>query len=70
MCIKRQIFVTDAYDAMTSDRIYRPKRSPESALDELVRCAGSQFDPGIVAAFTEELGRASSVRDAEPALAS
>jgi putative nucleotidyltransferase with HDIG domain len=66
----RIIFVTDAYDAMTSDRVYRPRRSPESALAELVRCAGTQFDPGIVAAFTEELGRASSVREAEPALAS
>jgi len=52
----RIIFVTDAYDAMTSDRIYRPKRSSEAALAELERCAGTQFDPGIVAAFAEELG--------------
>src|SRR6266540_1084412 len=51
----RIIFVTDAYDAMTSDRIYRPKRSSAAALAELERCAGSQFDPGIVAAFAEEL---------------
>ena len=52
----RIIFVTDAYDAMTSDRIYRPRRSSEAALAELRRCAGTQFDPGIVAAFNEELG--------------
>jgi diguanylate cyclase (GGDEF)-like protein/putative nucleotidyltransferase with HDIG domain len=51
----RIIFVTDAYDAMTSDRIYRPKRSSEAALAELERCAGTQFDPGIVAAFAEEM---------------
>jgi diguanylate cyclase (GGDEF)-like protein len=57
----RIIFVADAYDAMTSDRIYRPKRSSEAALAELRRCAGTQFDPGIVAAFTEELGVSSSV---------
>jgi HD-GYP domain-containing protein (c-di-GMP phosphodiesterase class II) len=57
----RIIFVTDAYDAMTSDRIYRPKRSEYAALAELRRCAGTQFDPGIVAAFTEELGVSSSV---------
>jgi HD-GYP domain-containing protein (c-di-GMP phosphodiesterase class II) len=46
---------------MTSDRVYRPKRSKEAALVELRRCAGTQFDPGIVAAFTEELGVSSSV---------
>ncbi|MFL5918918.1 MAG: HD domain-containing phosphohydrolase [Gaiellaceae bacterium] len=57
----RIIFVTDAYDAMTSDRVYRAKRSAEAALAELRRCAGTQFDPTIVAAFTEELGVSSSV---------
>jgi diguanylate cyclase (GGDEF)-like protein len=51
----RIIFVADAYDAMTSDRIYRPKRSSDAALAELERCAGTQFDPEIVAAFAEEL---------------
>ena len=51
----RIIFVADAYDAMTSDRVYRLKRSPSAALAELWRCAGTQFDPGIVAAFAEEL---------------
>ena len=61
----RIIFVADAYDAMTSDRIYRRKRSSEAALAELRRCAGTQFDPGIVAAFTEELGVSSSVEVVE-----
>jgi len=65
----RIIFVTDAYDAMTSDRIYRPKRSAQAALAELERCSGTQFDPGIVAAFAEELGQSSSL-EAAPALAS
>jgi diguanylate cyclase (GGDEF)-like protein/putative nucleotidyltransferase with HDIG domain len=65
----RIIFVTDAYDAMTSDRIYRPKRSSKAALAELERCAGTQFDPGIVAAFGEELGQSTSL-EAAPALAS
>jgi HD-GYP domain-containing protein (c-di-GMP phosphodiesterase class II) len=51
----RIIFVADAYDAMTSDRVYRPKRSAEEALAELRRCAGTQFDPSIVAAFAEEV---------------
>jgi diguanylate cyclase (GGDEF)-like protein len=65
----RIIFVTDAYDAMTSDRIYRPKRSAQAALAELERCAGTQFDPGIVGAFAEELGQSSPL-EAAPALAS
>ena len=47
--------MTDAFDAMTSDRIYRPKRSVRAALAELRRCAGTQFDPVIVAAFSEEI---------------
>jgi diguanylate cyclase (GGDEF)-like protein/putative nucleotidyltransferase with HDIG domain len=64
----RIIFVTDAYDAMTSDRIYRPRRSPDAALAELRRCAGTQFDPGIVAAFTEEVGVSSQLEAAVPEL--
>ena len=66
----RIIFVTDAYDAMTSDRIYRPRRSSDAALAELRRCAGTQFDPGIVAAFTDELGVSCPLEAAAPALAS
>jgi diguanylate cyclase (GGDEF)-like protein len=52
----RIIFVADAYDAMTSERVYRDPLSPRQALDELERCAGTQFDPTIVDAFAEELG--------------
>ena len=66
----RIIFVADAYDAMTWDRVYRPKRSSHAALAELQRCAGTQFDPGIVAAFIEEIEESSPVEAAAPALAS
>ena len=52
----RVIFVADAYDAMTSDRVYRQRLSDEDAMDELFRCAGSQFDPDVVAALAAELG--------------
>jgi diguanylate cyclase (GGDEF)-like protein len=65
----RIIFVSDAYDAMTSDRVYQPKLSSPAALAELERCAGTQFDPGIVAAFAEELEQSPSL-EAVPALAS
>ena len=50
----RIIFVADAYDAMTSDRVYRRRLTDEEAVSELVRCAGTQFDPSIVEAFIEE----------------
>jgi diguanylate cyclase (GGDEF)-like protein/putative nucleotidyltransferase with HDIG domain len=55
----RIIFVADAYDAMTSDRAYRGRLTPRAAVEELERCAGTQFDPSIVATFASELvGRA------------
>jgi HD-GYP domain-containing protein (c-di-GMP phosphodiesterase class II) len=48
----RILFVADAYDAMTSDRVYRPRVDHERAIAELERCAGTQFDPEVVAAFS------------------
>jgi HD-GYP domain-containing protein (c-di-GMP phosphodiesterase class II) len=51
----RVIFVADAFDAMTSDRVYRRKLSIDDALAELERCAGTQFDPNVVAAAVTEL---------------
>ena len=43
--------VADAYDAMTSDRPYRPAMPPEAACSELVRGKGTQFAPIIVDTF-------------------
>ena len=51
----RILFVADAYDAMTSDRVYRSRLTAEAALEELQRCAGTQFDPQIVLALADEL---------------
>jgi two-component system cell cycle response regulator len=51
----RIIAVCDAYDAMVSDRPYRRGRSAAAAIDELRRCAGTQFDPAVVDAFVAEL---------------
>jgi diguanylate cyclase (GGDEF)-like protein/putative nucleotidyltransferase with HDIG domain len=53
----RILFVADAYDAMTSDRVYRPKLSHEEAIAELERCAGAQFDPTVVQVVLEGLER-------------
>ena len=47
----RILSVADTFDALTSDRPYRPKKSKESAIQELVRCSGSQFDPVVIEAF-------------------
>jgi HD-GYP domain-containing protein (c-di-GMP phosphodiesterase class II) len=49
--IGRIIAVTDAYDAMTSERPYRKALSQHEAITELRRNAGHQFDPAIVKVF-------------------
>lgn len=59
----RIISVVDAFSAMTSDRPYRDARPTEEALEELERCAGTQFDPEIVRLFAEEVRRGPKEQD-------
>lgn len=47
----RMICIADSYDAITSDRSYRSKRSDQEAFDELRKNAGTQFDPNLVEPF-------------------
>lgn len=51
--LARIIAVADAVDAITSQRSYRPSRTIDYALEELVKGKGSQFDPLIVQAFID-----------------
>jgi len=51
----RIVAVADAFDAMTSERAYRPPRAPEEAMEELVRCSGTHFAPDCVKAFISQL---------------
>lgn len=51
----RILAVADAYDAMTSDRAYRPRMTDAQAREELHRVADSQFDGEIVRQFTDML---------------
>jgi HD-GYP domain-containing protein (c-di-GMP phosphodiesterase class II) len=53
----RILAVADAYEAMIADRPYRAGMAAEDARAELGRCAGTQFDPDVVAAFLVTLDR-------------
>lgn len=47
--------IADAYDAMTSDRSYRPALTHEFAVEELQKNSGTQFDPKLVVAFLQKV---------------
>jgi diguanylate cyclase (GGDEF)-like protein/excisionase family DNA binding protein len=55
--IARAMCVVDCYDAMSCRRTYRRALSYRQCLAELKRCAGTQFDPDMVAAFLRALRR-------------
>jgi putative nucleotidyltransferase with HDIG domain len=66
----RIIHVADAYDAMTTDRSYRPAMPSPRAVSILIEYAGRQFDPEIVKAFVElpqDVLAAPLAGEAEPA---
>jgi diguanylate cyclase (GGDEF)-like protein len=52
----RVLAVCDAYEAMTNERPYRPARSGQEAIEELLACTGTQFDPSVVEVFIAMLG--------------
>jgi HD-GYP domain-containing protein (c-di-GMP phosphodiesterase class II) len=60
----RVLLATSAYDAMLSGRPYRAARDPREARAELLRCAGTQFDPEVIAAVLEVLAGEDAVQEA------
>ena len=52
----RIVCCCDAYNAMTTTRPYREAMPAEAAAAELVRCAGTQFDPAVVDAVLAVVG--------------
>lgn len=59
----RIVAVADSFDAMTSDRPYRSAMSVDQGMAEIKRCAGSQFDPIVVAAFPKAMRNAGVQED-------
>ena len=53
----RIISIADAYDAMTNTRSYRAALSMDDAINEIKRCAGTQFDPELVEAFVSYMDK-------------
>jgi diguanylate cyclase (GGDEF)-like protein/putative nucleotidyltransferase with HDIG domain len=58
----RIMTIADSYDAMTSERGYKERRlTEEEAIQELTKCAGTQFDPKLVEAFLNMRQKAASL---------
>jgi HD-GYP domain-containing protein (c-di-GMP phosphodiesterase class II) len=62
----RILAVADAYEAMLTDRPYRAGITAAAAREELIRCAGSQFDAAVLDAFLDSLDSSEDEAVAEP----
>ncbi len=57
--LARIMSVADSFDSMMADRPYRPAPGFEYAVSEFLHCRGTQYDPAVVDAFLEVIGRTS-----------
>lgn len=55
--LSRILAIADAYDVMVNGRQYKPAMTRQEALDEIKRCAGTQFDPTLVDLFIKIITR-------------
>jgi len=62
----RMMALADSYDAMRSNRPYRRAMSVEEALAEVNRCAGTQFDPGLIEPFIKVVWEQEAVANGAP----
>jgi hypothetical protein len=62
----RVLAIADAFDSMTSDAVYRRRKSRTEAFEELRRCAGTQFDPELVEGFISAVRLRSGTRAEMP----
>lgn len=62
----RIVHVADAFDAMTTDRPYRPGMSQQETVAVLQKYAGTQFDAEVVAAFSKLVEAGATYRIATP----
>ena len=51
----RIVSIADAFDVMITERNYKQTMSKEDAIEELIRCKGTQFDPELVDVFVKEI---------------
>ena len=65
----RILAVVDAYESMVAERPYRKAMTREEAIEELMGCSGTQFDPQVVEHFIEIIGRDELIKQDEPSVA-
>ena len=53
----RILAVVDAYESMVTERPYRKAMDRDAAIEELMACSGTQFDPRVVEHFIEIVGK-------------
>ncbi len=61
--MSRIIGLADAYEAMTSKRVYKEEMSEDEAIEEIIRCSGTQFDPTIARIFVEKVMNRSWIQE-------